>query len=66
MSETKQLMGSTFTVYIFSIIWKSLGPINFPVTNIFQNIFFYVQQKREIHTGLEQLEDDDDSILIFG
>ncbi len=26
------------------------------VTNILQNIFFCVQWKNEIHTGLEQLE----------
>ncbi len=28
------------------------------VTNISQNILFYVQQKKESHTGLEQLEGD--------
>jgi len=31
-------------------------PINCLVTDIFQNIFLCVQQKKEIHTGLKQLE----------
>jgi len=39
------------------ILWKSMGSINCLVTGILQNIFFSVQQK-EIHTGLEQLEDE--------
>ncbi len=28
------------------------------VTKMSKNIFFYVQQKKESHTGLEQLEGD--------
>ncbi len=28
------------------------------VYNVLQNIFFYVQQKKLIHAGLEQLEDE--------
>ncbi len=28
------------------------------VTKMSQNIFFYVQQKKESHTGLKQLEGD--------
>jgi len=35
---------------------KKWGPINCLVTDILQNIFFCVQLKIEIHTGLEQLE----------
>jgi len=33
-----------------SIIWKSMGYINCLVTDILQNIFLCVQQKKEIHT----------------
>ncbi len=32
-----------------------MATVNFLVTNILQNIFFYDQQKKETHTGLEQL-----------
>jgi len=32
-----------------------MGSINCLVTDILQNNFFCVQQKKEIHTGLEQL-----------
>jgi len=38
------------------ILWKSMGPVNYLVTDILQNIFICVQQKKEIHTGLKQLE----------
>jgi len=34
------------------ILWESIGPINL-LTDIFQNNFFCVQQKKDIHTGLE-------------
>ncbi len=41
--------------------WKSVG-----TNNCFQNIFF-VQQKTEFHTGLEQLEGElTMTIFIFG
>jgi len=40
------------------ILWKSIGTFNCLVTDIHQNIFFCVQQKKEIHTGLEQLESE--------
>jgi len=33
--------------------FKSMGPINSLVTLVLQNIFFFVQLKNEIHTGLE-------------
>jgi len=52
MSVTKQLMDP---IDIQSMQWKSMGPINCLVTHILQNTFC-VQQKTEIHTGLEQLE----------
>jgi len=42
----------TSTVLFFSYY----GCINFLVTHILQNIFFFVQVKKEIHTGSEQLE----------
>jgi len=35
---------------------KSTRTIDCLVTNILRNIFFCVQQKKEIHTGLEQHE----------
>jgi len=50
MSVTKQLCGTIDFHYI-----KTMGYINCLVTNILQNIFC-VQQKKEIHTGLDQLE----------
>jgi len=31
------------------------GPVNCLITNILQNIIFCVQEKKEIHTGLQQL-----------
>ncbi len=36
-----------------------MDTVNCLVTNIFQNIFFSVQQKKETHTGLEQLESEE-------
>jgi len=38
------------------ILWKSMATVNCLVTDILQNIFFLVQQKKEKHTGLEQHE----------
>jgi len=38
------------------ILWKSMGSINCLVPNILQTILFCVQQNKEIHTGLKQLE----------
>ncbi len=40
----------------FSVLWGSMATVNHLVTHIIQNIFFCVQQKKEAHTGLEQLE----------
>ncbi len=33
-----------------------MGTINCLITNILQNILFYLQQKKETHTGLERHE----------
>ncbi len=49
MLVTKQM-----TVDIDKYFRKSITTVNFLVINIFQNIFC-AQQKKEIHTGLEQL-----------
>jgi len=56
MSVTKQLMDSIDFHSFFSpsIQWMSMGSINCLVTVILQDIFFIVQQKIDIHTGLEQ------------
>ncbi len=35
---------------------ESMGTRNLLVMNILQNIFFYVEVNKEIHTGSEQLE----------
>jgi len=43
-------------IYFEEYGFHTMNIINCLVTNIFQNIFFYVQQQKEIHTGLEQLE----------
>jgi len=36
-------------------ILKNVGNLICLVTNILQNIFFWVQPEKEMHTGLEQL-----------
>ncbi len=52
MLVTKQL-----TVAIdFHSRGKNSMEVNLLVNNILQNIFFCVQQKKLIHTGLEKLE----------
>jgi len=38
------------------ILWKSMGTINCLITSILQSILFYVQNKKETHTGLERHE----------
>ncbi len=40
------------------ILWKSMVPQNCSVSHILQNIFLCVQQNKDIHTGLELLEDE--------
>jgi len=58
MSVTKQLMDPIDFYSIFFLLWKSMGSINCLVTDIHQNDFFFGQQKKEIHTGFKQLEDE--------
>jgi len=41
-----------------------MGSKNCLVSHFLQNIFFCVQQKKEIHTGLEQLEGEQMRMLI--
>ncbi len=38
------------------ILWKSMETIDCLITSILQNIFLYVQHKKETHTGLERHE----------
>jgi len=54
MWVTKQLLVPSDFHSIFFLLWKSMGTSNCLVTHILQNIFFYVQQKKEINTGMEQ------------
>jgi len=43
-----------------------MGPVNCLNTEILQNIFLGVQQKKEVHTCLKQLEGEyDDTIFIL-
>jgi len=42
-----------FYSIFFFLLWKSMGSINSLFIDIFQNIFFCVQQKKEMHTGLK-------------
>jgi len=53
---TEQLMDPTDFHSIFFLLCKSVGSINCLVTDILQNILFCVQQMKEVHTGLKQLE----------
>ncbi len=46
------------SIVFFFLIWKSMVPKNSLITNFLQNIFFYVRQNKDIHTGLELLEDE--------
>jgi len=34
-------------------LWKSMATVNCLITNILQNVFFCVQQKKETHLGFE-------------
>jgi len=43
------------SIVFFFLQWESMGSINCLFTNILQNIYFCVQQEKEIHTGLKQL-----------
>ncbi len=59
MFETKnadnQTVDGPFWLLGKKILWKSMGTINWLISNIHQNIFFCVQQNKEIRTGLDQL-----------
>ncbi len=51
--------GAPLTSIMFSfLLWMSMVPQNSLITNFLQNIFLCVQQKKDIHTGLELLEDE--------
>jgi len=40
------------------LLWESMGAWACLITHIPQNIFFCVQKKKVIHTGLEQHESE--------
>ncbi len=56
------------SIFYCSILWKAMATVNSLVTNILQNILFFLQQLKESHTGLEQFEGlvTDERIFIFG
>jgi len=54
MSVCKQLMGLDFHSKE-KILWMSMR-LKCLISDILQNIFFCVQQKKDIHKGLEHLE----------
>ncbi len=57
MLVIKQLtVAIDFCSIFFSILRMSMVTVSCLVTNILQNILFCAQQKRETHTGLEQLK----------
>ncbi len=55
------LISKRFLVFIdfHSIFFTYYGNQWLPETHILQNILFFVQQKKESHAGLEQLEGED-------
>jgi len=42
-----------FHSIFFFLLWKSMGSINCLVYDILQNMYFCVQQKKEMNTGLK-------------
>jgi len=56
MLVTRHLTVAIFPYIFFVLLWKSMATVKCLVTNILQNILFCVQHKKDIHTGLEQLE----------
>ncbi len=59
MWETEQFWGTIdFHSIFFSYYGSQWCPQNSLITNFLQNIFFYVRQNKEIHTGLELIEDE--------
>ncbi len=55
----KNVVASPLLVSIdfYSKHWKSMGTVKWLAANILQNIFC-VQQRKEIHTGLKQIESE--------
>ncbi len=49
MQVTKQLTVAIdfHSIFVCSIPWKPMATVNWLITNIFQNIFFSVQQTKE-------------------
>jgi len=45
------------SIFHIFLLWKSMVP-NCLIPIILQNIFLCVQQKKETHTGLQQLKDE--------
>jgi len=44
---TRQLTVALTSTVFFFLLWKSVATVNFLVTDILQNIFFCVKQKKE-------------------
>ncbi len=65
--ETNQQVGRQYAnVSCWRQLMVAIDSVNCLVPNIPQNILFYVQQKKETHIGLEQLEGEYNTIFIFG
>ncbi len=62
---TKQLPAIDFYSIFLTVSYTVEVNDNCLVTNIFHNIFFYVQRKKESHTGLEQIEDEQITDFLF-
>ncbi len=54
--NTKEAILKNVGKQTIKILQKSMATVSCLVTNILQNISFYAQQKKETHTGLEQVE----------
>ncbi len=62
---TKQLPAIDFYSIFLTVSYTVEVNDNCLVTNIFHKIFFYVQRKKESHTGLEQIEDEQITDFLF-
>ncbi len=58
MMVTKQFLAAIDFHSMEKIPWKSMATSNCLFTNILKNTLFCVQQKKETHTGLEELESE--------
>jgi len=56
--ERFEPLTSTVLLLLFFVLWKSIMPHNCLVPIVLQNIFLCVQQQKETHSGLQQLEAD--------